>query len=206
MAESIFLFWDNSNIFIPAQYLANRHDGWYAERAIRIQFDNLYRLAVAGRSVGKAFCVGSIPPELKAVWDNIRRTGVQLEVFERGADTGKEQGVDQCLQVHLLRAGMDCRQPQIAVLLTGDGKGYEDGVGYHVDIKRLHQHGWGVEVLSWELSCNAKLRAWTEKNGVFVPLDKYYESITFVESGRKAKPISLTHRSWAKVGAAAHAA
>jgi len=130
MAESVFLFWDNSNIFIPAQYVANRREGYQVENSIRIEFENLYRLAVAGRPTERAFCVGSIPPELKAVWDKIRRTGVQLELYERGKDTGKEQGVDQCLQVHLLRAGMDSKA-QIAVLLTGDGKGYADGIGYH---------------------------------------------------------------------------
>ena len=43
--------------------------------------------------------------------------------------SGKEQGLDQCLQVHMLRAIHDCPTPQVAVLMTGDGAGYDDGVG-----------------------------------------------------------------------------
>jgi hypothetical protein len=28
MPENIYVFWDNSNIFIPAQYVANRKEGY----------------------------------------------------------------------------------------------------------------------------------------------------------------------------------
>ena len=107
MSEKVIIFWDNSNIFIPAQYLALKKDGALLQKAIRIQFDNLYELARAGREVLKAICVGSVPPELEHVWRRLRATGVEVELYERGSGTGKEQGVDQCLQVHMLRALAD---------------------------------------------------------------------------------------------------
>jgi hypothetical protein len=100
----VHLFWDNSNIYIPAQQVAGSKEGIFAPKAVRIQFDNLQKIAVAGRTLGSAICVGSIPPDLKGLWDRLRKGGVKVELFERGAETGKEQGVDQCLQVHMLRA------------------------------------------------------------------------------------------------------
>jgi len=141
----VHLFWDNSNIYIPAQEVATSKEGPLASKAARIEFENLQKIAVAGRNLGSAICVGSVPPELAGLWDRLRGSGVKVELFERGASSGKEQGVDQCLQVHMLRAGLDSMDPQIAVLLTGDGSGYADGVGYHSDIERLQKRGWELK-------------------------------------------------------------
>ena len=93
----VHIFWDNSNIFVPAGYVAKDRDGTLQKRFVRIQFDNLYELARAGRPVASAVCVGSVPPELDAVWERLRGIGVEVELYERGADSGQEQGVDQCL-------------------------------------------------------------------------------------------------------------
>jgi hypothetical protein len=194
MADRVCIFWDNSNIFIPARYLANRREGWSAERDVRIHFDNMFSLARAGREIEAAVCVGSVPPELEAVWDRLERAGVEVELFERGAGSGCEQGIDQCLQVHMLRALADIHPPAVAVLLTGDGEGYETGVGFHADLERLARAGWGVEVVSWNPACNKRLRAWAEKIGVYVPLDDYYLSVTFLEGARRAQALNLTHR------------
>lgn len=75
---AIHVFWDNSNIFIPAQYVALKRDGAILQSAVRIQFDNMYRLASAGREVTGAVCVGSVPPELKAVWNRLESAGVEI--------------------------------------------------------------------------------------------------------------------------------
>jgi hypothetical protein len=96
-------------------------------------------------------------------------------------------------------SGLDQTDPQIAVLLTGDGRGYSDGVGYHADIERLQKRGWGVEVLSWDISCNGGLRQWAVASGVYVKLEDFYESVTFLEGGRKANLPNLTHRQKATV-------
>lgn len=193
--DSVHIFWDNSNIFIPAQSVSADKDGAYAVSRLRIHFENLFRLAHAGRRVASAKCVGSGAP---AVWQRLSALGLSSEFFERGGASGREQGVDQCLQVHMLRAAADAATPGVAVLLTGDGAGYEEGRGYHADIERLHRQGWGVEVLSWQGACSRALREWASEVGVFVPLDSYFQSITFVEGGRVALPISLVHRHRAK--------
>lgn len=192
---NVQLFVDNSNIFISAKDEAFRREGRAAKDQVRLQFDALLELALAGRTLADAFVVGSVPPEQRAVWERLEAaTGVKPELHERGNVSGGEQGLDQCLQVHMLRAISDQADPQIAVLMTGDGAGYDDGVGFHADMERMHTAGWGIEVISWQAHCRKALRDWANANGTFVPLDDYYESVTFLEGVRRAKPLDLARR------------
>jgi hypothetical protein len=192
----VYLFIDNSNIFISAKDEAEKREGRPARGQVRLQFENLVDLAVANRQLGKVCVVGSIPPEQKAVWDRLEHvTGVKPELYERGEFTGGEQGLDQCLQVHMLRAISDHDEPQIAVLMTGDGAGYDDGVGFHADMERMYDAGWAVEVISWRDHCRRALRDWAAARGVFIALDDYYEAITFLESTRGAKSLNLSKRA-----------
>lgn len=174
-------------------------EGYSARYSVRIHFDNLVSLATAKRSVEFALAVGSIPPEMRHIWNRLEHTGVQIELFERGAQSSSEQGVDQSLQVQMLRKSLDYPADQcIAVLLTGDGKGFYDGVGFHADLERMQKIGWRIEVLSWSKCCNAHLKRWAEQAGLFIPLDNYYDSITFLEQIRSPKSLNLTHRPLSK--------
>jgi hypothetical protein len=198
----VHLFVDNSNIFISAKEVAIAREGRPARDSVRLYFENLLALAVAGREMAKAFVVGSIPPEQRAVWDRLTRdTGIVPELYERGRISGGEQGLDQCLQVHMLRAISDNIEPQLAVLLTGDGAGYDDGVGFHADMARMHAAGWAIEVLSWQRSCRRTLRDWATAKGVFISLDDHYDSVTFLESGRRPAALELSRRPTADVRA-----
>lgn len=195
----VHIFMDNSNIFISAQDEAKNHDGPGLRASIRLQFDNLINLAIAARPVGSVFVVGSVPPEADEVWQRLEEaSGVKPELYERGKFSGGEQGIDQCLQVHMLRATQDNPEPQIAVLLTGDGAGYETKVGFHADLERMHADGWGIEVLSWKTHVKWALKKWATENGVFVALDDYYDSVTFVKGGRFSSPLDLSKRALAK--------
>ena len=93
------------------------------------------------------------------------------------------------------------KNPGTAVLLTGDGAGYHNRVGFHSMLERMYKHGWKVEVLAWEDSCNAGMRRWVKDHEVFVSLDKFYASITFLESrltdgtgARATTPLDMTQR------------
>lgn len=194
----VYLFWDNSNIFVPARYVATRREGAFAEPNVRIHFRNLYRLATAGRHVAKAVAVGSIPPEFRMLWDRLKNeTGILIELYERGGGTGTEQAVDEALQVHMLRTLSDVKPPQIAVLLSGDGAGYVTGAGFHADLERMQRAGWGIEVLSWDIACNNALREWTKGVGAYIRLEDYYDAVTFLEGTRPVAQLSLTHRQYA---------
>lgn len=191
----VLLFIDNSNIFISGKEVAAQMEGAAARHSFRLEFEHLLELALAGRKLVKAYVVGSIPPEEKAIWERLEAvTGVAPELFERGADSGKEQGLDQCLQVNMLRAISDHADPQIAVLLTGDGSGYDDGAGFHADLERMYNSGWGIEVLSWRKSCKKALREWSERIGSFIALDDHYSSISFLKPSRRSSKVDISTR------------
>ena len=190
--EKVFVYWDNSNIFISARDVAVDREGHHAYHRVRIDFRNVLKLARAGRHLEHAVAVGSIPPELRHDWNRLENEGVNVNLFERGALGGREQGVDQALQSAMLRDALDYNgDPGIAVMLTGDGAGYLDGVGFHADLDRMHSRGWGVEVISWRHSCNSRMRSWAERNGKFIALDDFYESVTFLERPLPGEPIGM---------------
>lgn len=185
--DSVFIYWDDSNIFIEAQRLAESFEsGPDARSRIRIHFDNMLELAHAGRPVEKAIAVGSIPPELRQLWNRLENSGVVVELFDRGTTSGGEQEMpDRVLQLRMLEDALDYNgDPGFVVMLTGDGAGYLEGAGFHRTLERMHNRGWRIEILSWEHSCNQRMREWAEDNGVFVALDDYYDAITFLEADR----------------------
>ena len=185
--DNVFIYWDNSNIFHEAQRLAEeREEGEGARYRVRINFDNMLRLAHADRPLQKALAAGSVPPEMRQLWNRMERKGVEVRLFDRGIPGRGEQEIpDRLLQLRMLEDALDYNgTPGIVVLLTGDGAGYYDGAGFPITLERMHKRGWQVEILSWAHSCHQGMRRWAEENGVFVALDDFYDAITFMEPSR----------------------
>ena len=207
--DKVFVYWDNSNIFHEAHRLAEEQDeGPDARYRVRIQFDNLLRLAHADRPLQKAFAAGSVPPEMLGVWNRMEAEGVEVELFDRGDPArGEQQMPDHMLQLRMLTDALDYNgNPGIVTLLTGDGAGYFGGGGFHRTLERMHIRGWRVEILSWRHSCNQRMRRWAEENGAFVALDDFYRTITFLEPSkpgyklapsRPSAPLDLSQRPMA---------
>jgi hypothetical protein len=191
--RQVSIFWDNSNVFVPAIDVAKERDGAIVGHSLRIHFANLFELARAGRRVNGGYCVGTTPIRNPKLEERLAGVGIGTEFFERGRESGGEQAVDQALQVHMLRSLVDMA-PGIAVLLTGDGAGAGSGRGYLADLQRMYRGGWEVEVLSWRDACHRGLRSWSEEHGHFVALDDYYESVTFLEGLRFAKALNRVSR------------
>lgn len=185
--DRVFIYWDNSNIFHEAQRLAEeRNEGTDARYRVRINFDNLLRLARADRPLAKALAAGSVPPEMRQLWNRMESRDVEVQLFDRGSpDRGEQEMPDRVLQLRMLEDALDYNgDPGIVVLLTGDGAGYLEGAGFHSTLERMHKRGWRVEILSWAHACNQRMRRWAMENGVFVALDDFYEAITFMEPSR----------------------
>ena len=187
----VFIYWDNSNIFIGAREVAIEREGEGVRERLRIHFRNLLVLARADREIEHAIAVGSVPPPLRHVWNSLENEGVAVQLLERGMVDGREHGVDQALQTAMLRDGFDYNgNPGIAVMLTSDGAGFAEGVGFHADLERMRQRGWLIEVLSWRHSCNRRMREWAEANGTFIALDDFYDSVTFLERPAPGEPVA----------------
>ena len=185
--DDVFIYWDNSNIFHEAQRLAEERNGTPGARyLIRIHFERMMDLAHAGRPVKRAVAAGSVPPEMRQLWNRLENEEVEVNLFDRGDPSRPEQQVpDQVLQLRMLQDALIYNgDPGIAVLLTGDGAGYDRGEGFHSALELMHDKGWRIEIMSWAHSCNQRMRRWAEENGVFVALDEFYDSITFREPSR----------------------
>lgn len=196
--DNVFIYWDNSNIFHEAQRLAEeREEGNGARYRVRINFDNMLRLAHADRHLQKALAAGSVPPEMRQLWNRIESMGVEVRLFDRGIPGRGEQEIpDRLLQLRMLEDALDYNgTPGIVVLLTGDGAGYYEGAGFHSTLERMHKRGWQVEILSWAHSCNQGMRKWAEENGLFIALDNFYEAITFMEPSRPGFELAPSRES-----------
>ena len=186
--DNVFIYWDNSNIFHEAQRFAeSSNDGPDARYRVRINFDNMYRLAHADRPVKHAVAAGSVPPEMRQLWNRMENLGIDVNLFDRGdPQRGEQEMPDRVLQLRMLEDALDYNgDPGIAVLLTGDGAGYVEGSGFHSTLERMKRRNWRIEILSWEHSCNRRMRQWAQQNGVFVPLDDFYDSITYTVPSRE---------------------
>ena len=202
----VFIYWDNSNIFHEAQRLAEeRSEGPNARYRIRVHFDNMLRLAHADRPIERALAVGSVPPEMRQLWNRMESNGIEVRLFDRGSRERDEQEMpDRLLQLRMLEDALDYNgSPGIVVLLTGDGAGYLEGAGFHSTLKRMHRRNWRIEIVPWVHACNQRMRHWAESDGVFVPLDDFYDAITFTEpsrpgfelaQSRDVAPLDLSHR------------
>ena len=173
--------------------MAEEREGWDARNRVRIYFPNMVQLACRQRPVERALAVGSVPPQLRGVWNKLENQGIQVQLFERGQLGGREQGVDQALQSALLRDALDNNgDPGIAVLLSGDGAGFADGCGFHADLERMHKKGWRIEILAWRHSCNKRMRQWAEEKGRFIALDDFYPSLTYLEEPQSGQPVGAS--------------
>ena len=99
------------------------------------------------------------------------------------ARLGEQQVPDEQLKLQMLHDCLDSINsgvpPGIAVLLTGDGAGFMKGTRFQPVLAKMVNFGGEVEVMSWELSCHRAMKQWLLQNGIFVPLDTFYLSITF---------------------------
>ena len=74
--SGVFVYWDNSNIFNEAQRIAAEREGTAGARyLVRINFDNMLRLAHADRPLEKAVAAGSVPPEMPPIVEPVGESG-----------------------------------------------------------------------------------------------------------------------------------
>lgn len=178
------LFWDNSNIWIAGQGVCKTIEAGY-EAAFRIHLQNLFDFALDNRHLEYGFVAGSVPPPSDDIWKRFASLGVEVHKQERGALTGVEIAVDEIIHNKMMERMLDV-EPQHIVLLTGDGSGYLEGKGFIKQLERAIKHGWTIEVISWDHSCNPHLKAFAEANGTYRSLNTAYNKVTFINNHRWA--------------------
>lgn len=204
--DEVFVYWDDSNLIHEARRTAeDLPDGPDARCRVRVDYDRLLHLAQADRPLVRVAAAGPPGPEWRRLGNRLENAGVEVTRPDRTEPVrpGGEQPT-LFLALRMLEDALDRgTDPGVAVVLTGDGAGYGEGLALHRTLDRMRRRGWRFEVLAWARACNRRLRRWAEENGVFVPLDDFYSSITFtVPSGegqelarpRHAAPLDLSAR------------
>ena len=96
--DKVFIYWDDSNIFISAQQVSAVREGDTARYRVRLHFRHMLDLACAGREIEHGIAVASIPPELRHVWNQSGPMRDSPFSYWNGARCrDANQGVDQLL-------------------------------------------------------------------------------------------------------------
>ena len=181
----MFIFWDNSNIHISGLRVMEQVEPDKPRELFSTNFNNLLQLVKKDRNIEKIYLSGSVPPPSNSVWDYLKNMGISVQLLDKTADGVEQESVDMSLQTMMLRTAIDnAANPSTIAVLTGDGAGKQLGEGFLSDLKRIKKLGWNIEVYAWEISCNRYLKEYAEQNGLFVPLENYYNSITFLKRDR----------------------
>jgi hypothetical protein len=169
----LFLFIDNSNLFIEmrrvAQLVFNYDDSLL--RRVRIDFGKLMDYVKRDRVLKDAILVGSIPPPNDSLWARLRQLGIELKIYERSPFTDREREVDQEL-VNCIRDTMEASiPPGVIALVSGDG-------GYGTTLERSVKRGWTVEVYFWRQAATSLKQL---RGATFFNLNPDFEKVTFKE-------------------------
>lgn len=191
MNKPICLYVDNSNIFHAGQdYAEKAGEDRYA---FRIHFENFVNLATENNPPNEVIWGGSVPPPTDAVWVTLKTQAINPILIPR-SDSGENETVDHSIQLNMYRYAKKYRStPGTIVLCTGDGKGYYNEEGFLFDVEGFVADGWKIKVLSWTHSCHRKLKEFAEQQGSFIPLENYYNSITFIEKIRRVERLPKFH-------------
>lgn len=142
-----------------------------------------------GRALDYAFVGGSIPPSSDPLWKRFENLGIEVEKQERGAGTGGEVAVDEILQLSMANRVLDVVPPRGHGALDRRRKRLHRRQGFIKALERAHQHGWGIEVVSWDAGCNRHLRHFAQTNGTYRALEPVCEKVTFINNKRWAQPV-----------------
>lgn len=139
----LYIFCDNSNVFLEGQWAAGRADGRRGPNSeFRIDYGQLITVCADGRPVTQANLYGSVPPANDSLWNAIRAQGWKVKTMERNA-AGKEEGLDIEIALDMNDVARDVVPPGTMILVAGDGD-------YQTLIPRLQQRGWKIELAFYQ--------------------------------------------------------
>ena len=177
--ENVWIYVDDSNIWIEAMKLVNKKRKFKTSQDYRIRLDigRLTEAVADGRAVAKGFLYGSEPPPIDTVWRKIEELGWKVDRKKKHPITGKEKKVDTQLVADITERA--CNTPEhdrtTIIIIAGDAD-----VKPAID-KILKYKGWKVEVYMWKGAMARELKdLGKESESVKVGyLDNRLEKITF---------------------------
>ena len=176
-----FMYLDFSNIFIGAKKASIKFEHHDVYNQVRINFHNMIDLIDNAFNVQYIRVVGThVNPIAKFLENLEKEKGKEFKVIESPIINRREISADEHLQIEMLHDVIDYK-PNTAIILTGDGNGTDNAIGFFEEIMRMHGIGWNIVLMAWEDNCRSDMREWVERNGQFVELDKHYKHLTFIQ-------------------------
>ncbi|CAF1470161.1 unnamed protein product, partial [Adineta steineri] len=191
--SDIHIVVDNSNLFIGAQ-LGQGIDG-QQDAAIRINVANLAniiekdkkKLNIKTRIVG-----GSIPPRKARAWTEWEKCNYACLLGDRSMNN-KEVFLDDMLHAQIQKLILKNNPKkkhaeQNLILISGDGNGNDNRTSFPEVVLSALEHGWMVEVWSWQASLSAKFKDLQEKYPSKMEIkyfDTYRSKVTFKEKQKQ---------------------
>ncbi len=167
----VYLFIDDSNIFIEGQRTASNRQPMNAtaRATFRIDFGRLLQWIAERRTITDVYLVGSRPPEADSFWKVLPAKGIRAHIFDRQA--GREKGVDHDLVAEMVEASvLEKKDDAVIALVAGDGD-------YRSTLDRLNNKGWQLEVYFWSSGCSPLIR----NTRWYVNLDPHFREFCYFE-------------------------
>lgn len=173
-ATRLYVFIDDSNIFIEGQRTASRREAAdpSASARFRIDFGRFLEWVAEGRTLADVYLVGSRPPDTDSFWEVLPKVGIRPKIFDRQA--GREKGVDHDLVAEMVETAVLKEKSDAAlVLVAGDGD-------YRSTLDRMNSKGWKLEVYFWTSGCSPLIK----NTPWYINLDPHFKEFCFYEPWR----------------------
>lgn len=176
----IWIFVDDSNIWIEAMKLQSQKKGLKTsqDHRLRIDIGKLADVVAGNRRVEQGVLYGSEPPPVDTVWKKIREKGWRVESHRRSRITGKEKQVDTKLVAEVTRTAITTpdHERTTIVLVTGDA----DVIPALDEV--IKEDRWKIEVYMWRRAIAKDINKYAaaHKDRVEIKhLDEYLGKVTF---------------------------
>ena len=176
----LWIFFDDSNVWIEAKKLASLVSGYKTteDHRIRINIGRLLEIVARGRkSRVSSILYGSEPPPIDTVWKKAKDYGFVVKSHNRSKDTGKEKKVDSSLSADLTEVAIEHKDEKgVIVLVAGDAD-------FIPPITKALDREWDVEIYMWRHAISQEIKKLSEKDNKLkiFKLDEHLSKITFTE-------------------------
>lgn len=144
MADNVYVFVDNSNLWIEGKKLSGRRSkpAVPSNHLYRIEYGQLLKHVLDGRNLAAIpKLYGSEPPPNDSVWKMIRSKGFDVKVFKRNI-FNKEKGLDMRMGLDIGRLVLTTKPAETIAIVAGDAD-------FIQVVDEAHGEGWKLEVWYW---------------------------------------------------------
>ena len=176
----IYIFVDDSNIWIEAKHLQSKLKGFKTteDHRVRIDIGKLTDVLADKRPISQGVLYGSEPPPVDTVWIKIKEKGWRVEKDRKSVVSGKEKKVDTRLVAEITRLAIrtPIEERTTIVLVSGDA----DVIPAIEEV--MKESHWRVEVCMWKHAISRDLSRFERDNHDRVKirfLDDFLAQVSF---------------------------